>query len=362
MLLAVGVAPAATAPAGAGRLVYLTGVDGDRSVAWGANADGSGRVQLVKGATEAKISPDGRTVALVEQNASQTSWTLVVAPSGDPAGTAPAARRLLRVNGDDVFLLAWAADGSELAVEADDALVVVDIASGAKHVVARGFGFDASFSPSGRQLVYARTVITTLAGHSSSLASGPSCSDLFVANVDGSGRHALTHDGLARSPLWGASGIAFSRTRRCSRHAGGGFFPAQLWLMRPDGHGLRQLTHVDPGPESLGLSPTAWSDDGRRLLADLDTPSDTGAILALDGAWTVEVPSGRAHQLRVRGRSVTDGGLSHDGSTVLATLVAVVGQFRFPAEPSDSEVATIPWRGGRPHVLARDAGSPSWNR
>ena len=179
--------------------------------------------------------------------------------------------------------------------------------------------------------------------------------------MDGSGRRALTHDGLASNPLWGPSEIAFSRTRKCSRRPGGDLFPAQLWLMRPDGHGVRRLTHVDPGPLSSGLSPTAWSDDGRRLLADLDTSSDRG-IPARDGAWTVEVPSGRARQLRVRGSSVAGAGISHDGSTVLATLIPVTGPFRFPADQSRSAVATIPWQGGRPHVLAHDAASPSWTR
>jgi hypothetical protein len=359
VLLAVGVVPAAAAPADAGRLTYLVGIDGDSPVVWGAHADGSGRVRLAVGADQAKISPDGGTVALDEPDGSGSS--LVIAPSGDPAGTAPPARRLLRAK-EDLILLAWSADGSELAVEADDRLVVVDVASGAKHVIARGLGFEASFSPSGRQLVYAHSIIVRFAAHVASLGSGPSCSNLFVANVDGSGRRALTHDGLASNPLWGPSEIAFSRTRKCSRRGGGGFFPAQLWLMEPDGHGVHRLTHVDPGPASLGLSPTAWSDDGRRLLADLDTPSGTGAIPARDGAWTVEVPSGRARQLRVRGSTVRDAALSHDGSTVLATLISVAGSFRFPFAPSRSAVVTIPWRGGAPHVLVRPASSPSWTR
>lgn len=371
-LLGVDGAPAKAPLAPPSRLVYLTGLDGDRPVVWGANGDGSSPVRLAVGADEVKISPDGEMVALTRSDGLGAGISLVVVPSGDPAGTAPAARRLLRAK-EDLELLAWAADGSELAVEADERLVVIDVASGAKHAIAGGgFGFEASFSPSGRQLAYARTIIVRLrlAGHASSpgsvpagsLGSGPTCSNLFVANVDGSGRHALTHDGLASNPLWGPSEIAFSRTRKCNRRPGGGFFPAQLWLMRPDGHGVRQLTHVSPGPESLGLSPTAWSDDGRRLLADLDTPSDFGAIPARDGSWTVEVPSGRARQLGVRGNSVTGGGLSHDGGTVLATLTSVIGPLRFPADPSQPAVVTIPWHGGRPHVLVRGAGSPSWTR
>jgi hypothetical protein len=365
-LLAAGVAPAEAAIAPA-RLVYLAGLDGDRPVVWGANADGSGRGRLAVGVDDAKISPDGGMVALTERDRSETHSLLVVVPSGNPAGTTPAARQLARAK-DDLELLAWAADGSEVAVQSDGRLVVVDVASGAKHLIAGGPSFDgffeASFAPSGRQLVFARqvTVPTPLraAGPAGSLGSGPSCSNLFVANVDGSGRRALTHDGLASNPLWGPSQIAFSRARKCSRV--GGFFPTQLWLTDPDGHSVRQLTHVQLEPESLGFSPIGWSDDGRRLLADHDTPSDTGPIPALDGAWTVEVPGGRARHLRVRGSSVSGAALSHDGSTVLATLVSVVGPLRVPADPSRPTVVTIPWQGGRPHVLARGAGSPSWTR
>jgi Tol biopolymer transport system component len=364
-LLGSGGSLAKAPPVPPARLVYVTGLDGDRPVVWGANADGSGRVRLAVGADQAKISPDGGLVALTESDRSETHILLMVVPSGDPDGTAPAARRLVRAK-DDLELLAWAADGSEVAVQSDGRLVVIDVASGAKHVIAGtrsflGF-FEASFAPSGRQLVFARhgreLIVPASLGRASSLGLGPSCSNLFVANVDGSGRRALTHDGLASNPLWGPDQIAFSRARKCSRV--GGFFPAQLWLMRPDGHGAHPLTHVHLGPGSFGLSPTAWSDDERRLLAEHDTPSETG-IAETDGAWTVDVPSGRARQLRVDGSSVFGDGLSRDGTTVLADVLPV-RPFGFPQDPSKETIATIPWGGGRPHVLARGASSPSWNR
>jgi hypothetical protein len=368
-LAAAGVAGAETPPARVARLSYFTESERTGSLlVWGANADGSDRVRLATGADQAKLSPDGERVALTKSDASGAGTWLVITSSAvpGPARTALATQRLLHTKGS-LDLLAWAADGSEVAVQAGDWLVVVDVFSGAKHRIARGFVNSASFSPSGRQLVYARGGgITTTYALASSLAWGPSCSNLFIADADGSHRRALTHDGLASSPLWGPAQIAFSRTARCSRFGGGGLFPSQLWLMRPDGRGSRQLTHVHVKQESLGLSAIAWSDDGRRLLAEHHTPSGSGFVAPTDGAWTVEVPSGRARRVGVRGHVAIGGGLSHDGSTVLATLEAVNAlgtgdTVAFPAHPPRLAIVAIPWHGGRPHVLVRNAFDPSWS-
>jgi eukaryotic-like serine/threonine-protein kinase len=87
---------------------------------------------------------------------------------------------------------------------------------------------------------------------------GEKVEDLWVMNIDGSGRRRLTSDPYKdRGPAWSPRGeeIAFY-SDRTGRY--------ELWMIRPDGSGMRQLTSTD-GPEHL-LMPV-WSRDGRLLFA-----------------------------------------------------------------------------------------------
>jgi hypothetical protein len=330
------------------RLVYLTDLASPRPVLWSANADGSTPVRLGMGAGDVKLSPDGKTVAIATPISEDTGNALVVTPAGPPG----ASRTLLHAE-NFLDLLAWSPDSTKLAVLVDDQpdppggeprvpdgkLVVVDVKTGAKTVVAHGGIGGASFSPSSRQLVFSRAPAGRVA----------ICPNIYTAGADGSGVHALTHDGVSGAPLWGPRQIAFSRVKVCSPLPDT-FVPAQLWLIHPDGRGARQLTHVRFSPRSTTLTATAWSRDGRRLLAEL-----TELPLSKSDAWTVDVRSGRAHDLTGKVDDVRGFGLSHDGTSVLVQRGPGTG-------PSRGPIGTIPWHGGRLHVLVADGAVPSWNR
>jgi len=82
--------------------------------------------------------------------------------------------------------------------------------------------------------------------------------DLWIVNLDGSGRRKLTSDSFRnRLPAWSPKGdeILFISTRSGSY---------QEWIIRTDGSGLRPLTaariHVNTG---------VWIDGGRRIVASL---------------------------------------------------------------------------------------------
>ena len=108
----------------------------------------------------------------------------------------------------------------------------------------------AGWSPDGGRVVFAGIF-------KSSTGSG-SQSAVFVVNVDGTGLHQLTPDGLgARQPQWSPDGqlIAFNNE---SRQSG-----LQIFVVHPDGSGLARVT--DPTNGDFSFEPV-WSPDSTRLL------------------------------------------------------------------------------------------------
>lgn len=217
-------------------------------------------------------------------------------------------------------------------------LAVIDTATFTAKVIANGSICGASFAPTlPVRLVYAKGPAGTfcLDGHV----------NIFEANPDGSRRHQITTDGRSLNPVWGPTKIAFDRAQLRKGDA-----PAfQIWLMNPDGSGQTQLTHAKVPQLLEGFVPIQFSSNGERLLAEYEG-QDTSE------AWTIQVATQTVRQVKVKGVTVTAGGLSQDGSTVL------VDYNGFLNPPSAGTVETVPFGGGPAKVLVRHAGFPSWNR
>jgi hypothetical protein len=99
-----------------------------------------------------------------------------------------------------------------------------------------------------------------------------------------------------------------------------------------------------------GPVPLELSADGSRLLAEFEG-QDTSL------GYTVEMRSGRVRALSRRlEQGFVAADLSADGRTVLGTTGG--------PEPGGGrhDVATLPFRGGRPRVLVRNASMPHWSR
>jgi len=323
--VACALAPAAAQAAVPSKLAYVTGLAGAHPQVHVANADGSGAATLGSG-VDAQISPDGVNVAIVTPYTRRGTALVVRPASGGPA-------RTLVTTIDSLGPVAWSPDGALLSVVINTRrLVVIDVASGARRLVARGSIQGASFSPDSRRIAYARSVLPRLSAHV----------DVYVAGVDGSGTRRITHDGRSLWPLWGPTQIAFTHERLRRRDA-----PVyQLRVMRPDGSAVRELTHVRVPRLLSGLTATAWSADGSRLLAEYGG-QDTSE------AWTVDVASGRARDLTGRFDGVIGAALSADGSTVLV-------QRGYYDDPTHQSIATIPFAGGRATTLVRRGSAPSW--
>lgn len=335
LLCTLAAAALAAAPAKA-TLVYSKSPN--HPSVWIAADDGTGARRIGSGSLP-KISPDGRTVVYSVQGSAKTFRDDLVAVPAD----ASAPPRVLVKAWRDPYTFAWSPDsrtvatvfGPELGAKRLD---LVDVATGARRTVARGFFYGVSFSPAGDQLVYSRGPKDTY----------PGGSDLYTAPVAGGAPVRITTDKRSLSPLWGPTGrVVFARLVDAKRRRYGP--KSELYLVAPDGTGLRRLTKTRVAQLLFGLTPTAWSADGARLLAEFGGQDTSFAetVDALTGAHRPVI--GKAED------GFVGADLTADGATILGTT----GGY----DPgSKHDVATVPYAGGPLRVLVRNALEPDWNR
>jgi Tol biopolymer transport system component len=306
---------------------------------WIAADDGSGARRLASGSAP-RISPDGRTVAfMVVGDARAYRPDLMVVPVD---GSAPP--RLLAKGWRDSFSFAWSPDSRTIATIVGPELgarrlALIDVATATQRTVARGAFAGLSFSPAGDQLVYSRDAKPDRY---------PPHSDVYRAAIAGGAPVRLTRDRRSLSPLWGPTGkIVFVRLVDAKRRKYGP--KNELYLMGADGSGVRRLTKTRVGQLLQGLTPTAWSADGTRLLAEFGG-QDTSYAEIVNPATGAHRPVVKAVENGLVGADI-----SADGSTILGAT----GGF----EPSAKhDVVAIPSGGGTATVLARNAFEPDWNR
>jgi hypothetical protein len=297
-----------------------------------ARADGSGRHVLGSG-WKSFVSPSGVQVAVTdfdETSVGSTNHRLELFTS---AGGAPA-----QVHAIACLSVHWAPDSTKLACVDREIgsfdpgrLLVIDAATAAVTIVATGyFHSQVSFSPDSARLAYVQYA------RESASSSGALKVVEFATGA------TTTLRRRAAAPVWGPRAIAFSIVKVRGRQ-----YPAlDVAVVRPDGTGFRRLTRYRPIFFQTGLSPVAWSANGRRLLAALGG-QDTFV------AYAVDPRRGGARRI---GAFVTPAALSRDGRFVIGG-----DNTESPDEPRRSDVVRVPWRGGKARVLLRRAASPSFN-
>lgn len=257
-----------------------------------------GTARTVPGATSPVLSPDGKRVAYA------LSGELRV----QPVGGGPV-RTLTQLPGKDPTL-AWSPDAARIAFPSEFSIVLLPVlGKGPVRLVRLPKAWEGStltalqWSPDGSKLAFSRTsgdgkkntlrneldVIGVDGKGASTLhvnpapygaRAEPSWSPdskriafnldefrLATVSVAGGARVPLTNPprgAVDSDPIWSPDGrwIAFARSP--SRGT------SDVWLVRPNGTGLRRLTTTPMSPQGLahiGSTPLAWSPDAAQLLA-----------------------------------------------------------------------------------------------
>jgi Tol biopolymer transport system component len=341
----VGVALLALPTAAQATLVFTR--HPPNTVVWAAADNGSGAHKLVAG-NNPHVSPDGQIVALLHQGKGPGAQPeLVLAPAN-----ASAPPTTLVKGWRDPYVFAWSPDSKSVAAVLGpevgrQRLVLIDTVTGAQRTIARGFFNGVSFAPGGGALVYGRAASESF----------PPRSDVYRFDIPIPGRiyvqapqltHRLTTDRRSGYPLWSPNGgIVFVKQLGARKRR---YTPKnELFTMNLAGERVRQLTHSKVSPLAQGLFPTAWSANGRRLLAQFEG-QDLSYAVTVNAHTGAQRPLVEATEQGFLGTAV-----SADGKFVLGAT----GGF----EPGPRHnVVSIPWGGGRQRILARNAFEPDWSR
>jgi dipeptidyl aminopeptidase/acylaminoacyl peptidase len=307
-------------------------------VVYAANDNGSGAFKVGLG-TNPKVSPDGDVIAYSrEGNGGKRGLVLGAATAG--GGSTPVLGNL-----QDSFLVTFSPDSKLIAAVrgpelGKGSLVLLDVTSGTLlRTVATGYFSGVSFSPDGTELAYSVAASEKY----------PPKSNVYTAPVAGGKAVQLTKDGVSQAPLWGPSGkIAFVKQLGAKSRKYGP--KNEIYLMNANGTQQKRLTHTNVGPLLTGLTPTEWSANGQRLLAEFGGQDTSYAV-------TVNPKTGAQKPLDKMGdgeQGFVGTALSSDGTTVLGAT----GGF----EPGPGHtVSTIPYGGGKAKVLVKNASEPDWS-
>jgi hypothetical protein len=306
-----------------------------------ANDDGSGAQRIGPGRTP-HVAPNGEAVVYLHDG-SKNAQEMKLAPVAGP-------RRTLMVDWRESDTFAWSPDSKTIAALRGPEigkrnLVLIDVASGKQNVVASGYFGGVSFSPDSSEIAYSVAQSENY----------PPRSDVFrfpipipgVVNVRAPEPVRLTKDHRSSDPLWGPEKIVFVKTVEGKRRRYGP--KNELFLMNPQGKQVKRLTNTKVPPLLQGLFPTDWSADGSRLLAEFEGQDTSYAV-------TVNPKTGAQRPVAEAGESGFVGtALSADGKQVLG----FTGGF----DPGGGhKVVTVPYNGGKPEVLAKNALEPDWSR
>jgi len=306
-----------------------------------ANDDGSGEKKIEAGELP-RVSPDGNSVAYLHQGPKNAQELKV-------ANLSTGATKTLLTNWREPFSLAWSPDSTMVIAQrgpeiGSRKLALIEVATGAQEVMAQGFFSGASFSPQGGQLVFAKAKSEKF----------PPRSDVYRVDLIPPGAvgvvplipHQITSDHRSAFPLWGPTKIVFVKTLDANKRKYGP--KNELYLMNPNGKGVKRLTHTNVPALAQGLFPTDWSASGNQLLAEFEG-QDISYAVKVNPKTGGQKPVSTAGEQGFVGTAI-----SNDGKSVLG----YTGGF----DPGlKHDVVRVPYKGGKGKVLAKNAFEPDWS-
>jgi TolB protein len=221
-----------------GTLIAFAGEAGQRLQIWSVRIDGSGLTLLTDlrgGASDPSWSPDGSRIAFrADAGGGQTAGLYVMNSDGSD-------QRLLWAG--QPFSLTWSQDGTQITFAASAAggdlgIESMDVATGAVHRILTLTGSQSlpARSPDGSRIAF--------------LWDTPAGSGLYTADADGSNLRRVGEAELnaADRIAWSPNGewLAFQGT---DAETG-----PQIFVVRPDGTGLRRVTDMDSFHEGPSVS------------------------------------------------------------------------------------------------------------
>lgn len=251
------------------RIVFQSNRSGNNQI-WLMNRDGTGLVQLTdvpgQGAETPVWSPDGQWIAYAAYLGDKNNDVFVMRPDGSDN------TQLTSGPGYDGHPH-WSADGKRIVINSDRDTpdhsapwnkrfhdiwsMGADGADPQKHTNCQGVCTYGSFSPDGQHVLYRK--VDTARGLNWSLEVIEKNSEIYVADLDGGNARVLaSHPAFDGWPLWSPNGewIVFASNRA------GPALTGQLWMVKPDGGELKQLTYGD-----WGHAQPSFTADGKTLLA-----------------------------------------------------------------------------------------------
>jgi Tol biopolymer transport system component len=335
LFLAAIVAAMLAVPATAGAtLAYVIHVFHPHVVVAPDNGKGA---KTIGAGTNPRVSPNGKLVAFERENAAKGKG-----PEMKLYDLASGKTKTIFTSWRNSYTFAWSPDSTEVAALTGGelgtrALYVIDVETGKKTRIAKGYFDGVTFSPDSEEIAFG--LGSEEFGGKVNIMRGP---------VAGGPTSPLTHDGISTAPLWGPQGqIVFVKQLNAK---GRKYGPKNdLFLMNADGKAVKRLTHTVVGDLVAGLFPLAWSASGNQLLAEFGGQDTSYAV-------AVNPKTGKETNLSPDNSESGFAGvtLTPDGKTVLGVNGGWEGAL------TSLEIASVPYKGGKAKIIVKGGFDPSW--